>query len=97
MMKAASQVLERRKIASEAWFTGHVARLTAQVRQGRSVEELAVLEAGDAAEAAELAALRSEPLKKVDLDLPGACCPQVPRPGSLIPKTVMLRLVCIGL
>lgn len=89
VMKSTSQVLERRKIASEAWFTGHVARLTAHVRQGRPEEELAVLEAGDAAEAAELAASGTESLSQVDLDLPGAHCTRVPKLGSVIPKKAL--------
>ncbi|KAK9863780.1 hypothetical protein WJX84_004037 [Apatococcus fuscideae] len=65
------QVLERRKMASEAWFAGHVARLTGALRQGRPAQELAELRAADAAEEAELAAMHTLPLSSADLNLPG--------------------------
>lgn len=68
----AAQVLERRKMASSAWFSGHLARLTAQIREGRPAEEVTALEAADAAEATELAAMHTTPSSPAELDLPGA-------------------------
>ena len=66
------QVRERRKISSEAWFAQQIARWNAMARQGCSAAEIASLQAADAAEATELAAMHTQPLSSADLALPGA-------------------------
>ena len=95
----AAQVLERRKMASEAWFAGHVARLTGALRQGRPAQELAELRAADAAEEAELAAMHTLPLSSADLNLPGLVLLMKAhvQAGPLQHALLYLSVLCVSL
>ncbi len=65
------KVQERRKMSSEAWFALQIDKLKAKTREDCSAEELLSLQAADAAEAEELAAMQTQTLSPADLALPG--------------------------